>query len=184
MLVSPDEHGLLAGLWAAAAAIGEGKLQPCFDIQAQALTCALILGIAQAGAGPLPVAAEPPGPGAGDIATRIAVRYIHDNLDRPISLAEVAAYVHVSPRHLSRLFARAMGCAPAEYIEGARLDLAQVLLLRTAKPLKEIAAQVGYADVQHFTRVFSRTFGVPPGGFRQRGAAVDVPNRQKRGMLV
>ena len=61
------------------------------------------------------------GPGIGEATARLAVRFIHDNLNRPLPLSEIAAQAHVSPRHLSRLRdATSPGNSPAQYITHAR----------------------------------------------------------------
>jgi len=121
-------------------------------------------------------------------SAQLAVRYIHDNLTKKMSLPEIAAHIHVSPRQLVRLFALFVGVAPAQYIERARLDRAQSLLLRSNKSIKEIAREVGFEDVAHFSRVFAKRSGNPPGDFRKRGAPLieraSGPNIQKLGELV
>jgi AraC-like DNA-binding protein len=98
--------------------------------------------------------------------TRVAVRYIHDNIDRRIPVAEVAAHVHVSPRHLARLFHSSVGLSPAAYIEQARIERARSVLAQGRESLKEAASAVGYDDVRHFSRVFRRRCGISPGAYR------------------
>ncbi len=151
--------------------------------QRRLLATALLLGIGQAGAEhfdvPDTAALEP-----GDLPARLAVRFIHDNLNRPLPLPEIAAQVYLSPRHLSRVFLRFTGKSPAHYITHARMDRASGLLLRSALPLKEIAEVVGYPDIHHFTRVFSTHFGSPPGALRRHPELCPVPNIQNSGDLV
>jgi len=121
-------------------------------------------------------------------SARLALRYIHDNLAKKMSLPEIAAHIHVSPRQLVRLFALFVGAAPAQYIERARLDRSETLLLRSQKPIKEIAREVGFEDVAHFSRVFAKRSGNPPGDFRKRNGPLierpSGPNIQKFGDLV
>ncbi len=110
---------------------------------------------------------------------RLAVRYIHDNLARRLPVEEIAAHVHVSPRHLARLFRAFTGTSPADYIEAARIQRARHLLGHERASVKQTAWAVGYGDVQHFTRAFSRRVGTSPGAFRAgqprvlEGAALD-----------
>ena len=185
VLVAPDEQGQVTALWRALRAVASGPPGPATEAQYQALATALILGIAQAGAGREPLAdAAPPGPETSDLAARLAVRFIHDNLNRPLPLAEIAAQVHLSARHLSRLLTRFTGKSPAHYITHARLDRARGLLLRSPTPIKEIGAAVGYPDVHHFTRAFATHFGTPPGEMRRHPERAAVPIIQKPGDLV
>jgi transcriptional regulator GlxA family with amidase domain len=103
-----------------------------------------------------------------------AVRYIHDNLNRPLRVDELARHVHVSPRQLTRLFSKGLNASPASYVERVRLQKAAALLLRTGIPIKQIAANLGYPDVATFTRAFSRQHGQPPGRFRRAGGLSTV----------
>lgn len=185
VLVAPDGQGQIAALWQALRAVASGQPGAAYEAQYQALATALILGIAQAGAGrERPAGGEPPGREASDQAARLAVRFIHDNLNRPLPLAEISAQVHLSSRHLSRLLTRFTGKSPAHYITHARMDRARGLLLRSSTPIKEIAAAVGYPDVHHFTRAFTAHFGTPPGEMRRHPEQAPVPNIQKSGDLV
>lgn len=119
---------------------------------------------------------------------RLAVRFVHDNLARPLTLNEIAAHLHVSPRQLTRLFGQFTGTSPAAYIERARLDRAEAMLLKSSLSLKAIAREVGYPDAAHFSRVFSKRNGNPPGDFRRRGGPLaqrpSGPNIQRLGDLV
>ena len=185
VLVAPDEEGQVAALWWALRAIASAPPGAAYEAQYQALATALILGIAQAGVGREPLTdAKPSGPETSDIAARLAVRFIHDNLNRPLPLAEIAAQVHLSSRHLSRLLMRFTGKSPAHYITHARMDRARGLLLRSPAPIKEIGAAVGYPDVHHFTRAFTAHFGTPPGEMRRHPERAAVPIIQKPGDLV
>lgn len=196
VLVVPDEGGSLRAAWdALRASAGRATVHPAaFAVQSRALIGALIVGIAEAGGGAAdadaPVEKEAAAFLPGDEAAgRRAVRYIHDNLGRPLSVPEIAERVGVSPRHLTRLFARFAGTSPAAYVETARIQRASTLLLRTDDPIKQIGALVGYEDVHHFTRVFTRAIGCPPGLFRRtRGASArpipQGPDIREPGTLV
>jgi AraC family L-rhamnose operon transcriptional activator RhaR len=102
------------------------------------------------------------------------VRYVQDNLDRPMSVDELARHVHLSPRQLTRAFRIHTGQSPAGYVERARLDHAAALLIRSDLPIKQIASEVGYGDVAQFTRAFSRRLGTPPGRFRRNATLQPV----------
>ena len=185
ILVTHDSQGHLAALWRALQALCSAPPGLAYEAQYQALATALILGIAHAAADPeiLP-SLELPGAESGDLAARLAVRFIHDNLNRPLPLSEIAAQVHLSPRHLTRLFTRFTGKAPASYITHARMDRARGLLLRSSLPIKEVAVTVGYPDVHHFTRAFTSHYGSPPGEMRRHPEQGYVSNIQHPGDLV
>lgn len=189
ILVAPNMESRVGGIWQSLRTVASDEEGAGQDAQIAALMTALLLGIARVGAGPGdPLPETPPAADAGASLARIAVRYVHDNLSRPLTVPEVAAYLYLSPRHLTRLFVRFTGVPPAAYIEQARMERARSLLLRTDDPIKQVAALAGYGDVHHFTRVFSRRFGCPPGRYRETGGAADKtprgPNIQKPGVLV
>ena len=184
VLAVPDDAGRLRTLWQALRTLAEGEVRVGYGAQVAGLMTALLLTLAQTGAGASAAVAEPRGYAPpGELTARLAMRFIHDNLNRPLSLTEVAQQAHVSPRHLSRVFRTFAGVAPAAYVTRARLDRAQGLLQHSDLPIKEVAAQVGYPDVHHFTRVFTQQVGCAPGEFRRSAARV-VRNIHKPGALL
>lgn len=162
------DDGRIGAVWRALRDVAAAPVAPGQRGQLTALGEALLLGLAQAGTPELETATAP----AADRHTRAirnAVRYVHDNLDRPLRVDELARHVHVSARQLTRLFTSNVGSSPASYVERVRLDRAAALLVRTGQPIKQIAADLGYPDVAAFTRAFSRRHGCPPGRFRTAG---------------
>jgi AraC family L-rhamnose operon transcriptional activator RhaR len=160
-----DAHDRVAALWAALRATGGGPALPGQRAAAAAVAEALLVALAQAGTERLRPRSTVP-PDAGAAAVRLVLRYVQDNLDRPLPVEELARHAHLSVRQLSRLFAVHVGQPPAGYVEHTRLDQAAALLVRTGLPIKRIAASVGYGDVAGFTRAFTRRLGTPPGRFR------------------
>lgn len=93
-----------------------------------------------------------------------AIEFIQANYAEGIGLKDIAAAAHVSPYHLSRLFKRAIGYAPYQYLIRARVTGARNLLSGgRRRSLAEVAAAVGFVDQSHLTRHFKRAFGVTPG---------------------
>lgn len=83
-------------------------------------------------------------------------------LAEPITLAELADEVGLSPFHAARLFTRATGLAPHAWRNQLRLQHA-LGPLRSGMSVTDVAAASGFTDQSHFTRHFKRMFGVPPG---------------------
>lgn len=98
------------------------------------------------------------------------LRFIDDNLDRSLSLEELAARAHLSPTYFSDLFAAAAGSRPIEYLKRRRVERAQVLLVTTAWPIKRIAAHTGFGSTAYFCRVFKECCGRTPSNYREHGA--------------
>ena len=97
-----------------------------------------------------------------------ALRFIHANYSRDLSLSAIAEAVHLSPFHLARLFKQSLGVAPHQYLIQVRVNNARSLLTAGSgeRSLAEIASAVGFADQSHLTRHFKRVLGVTPRQFR------------------
>ncbi|WP_221568756.1 helix-turn-helix domain-containing protein [Alkalihalobacillus sp. TS-13] len=91
-----------------------------------------------------------------------AIQYIHDRINQNISLTELAREVNVSPAHLIRLFKKATGFPPHQYVIQLRVNRAKTLLLTKKVSISEVAAEVGFADQSHFHRHFKRLVGCTP----------------------
>jgi AraC family transcriptional regulator len=96
---------------------------------------------------------------------RVIDRLEADLTDAP-TLTELAAEVGVHPAHLSRAFRQVRGETVGEYLRRRRVEQAE-RALAGPRPLAEIAADAGFADQAHFTRVFRRHFGMTPAAPRR-----------------
>lgn len=180
VLVARDD-GLLADLWRTLRSVAGGAQHAGKDTQLFALQNALLLQIAALGAGDAAPAAPLPAPSPHRLA-QLGARYIHDNLARKLTVAEIAVHLHLSPRHFQRVFVQFAAVSPSTYLETARIDRARHLLRSTDEPVKSIAA-AGLPDVHHFTRVFGKRCGTSPAAFRQY-ATDDVRIVHREGALV
>jgi transcriptional regulator GlxA family with amidase domain len=112
-----------------------------------------------------------------DIRVRRVIRLIEDQVADPLSIAELARAVNLSPGHLRRLFHSVVGCSPAHYARQHRLRHAFELLQSSFLSIKEIMAAAGWNDPSHFCREFKRQYGVSPRSLRtapQSGATDDL----------
>ncbi|MDR1899299.1 MAG: helix-turn-helix transcriptional regulator [Treponema sp.] len=94
--------------------------------------------------------------------------FLKDNLQRDISVEEMAEYMGISRSHFTRLFSREMGTSPRMYLEDLRLKTAMGLLFGDNVSVKETAARCGIYDVNYFCRLFKKRYGVSPGKYRER----------------
>jgi YesN/AraC family two-component response regulator len=92
--------------------------------------------------------------------------YINDNLSNSLKLTEVAKHLHISGRHLSRIFVSELGVSFSKYVQDERIKKGMVLLKKSNLSLKEIAEETGFMNVQYFTRVFTSMMQISPGKFR------------------
>jgi AraC family transcriptional regulator of arabinose operon len=96
----------------------------------------------------------------------MACKFMTDNLHRPLSVAEIAQAVCLSPSRLAHLFSQTLGRSILKWREEQLIQFACQLLLVSPSPIKQIAAQVGFEDPLYFSRVFRRYTGRSPRAFR------------------
>ena len=96
------------------------------------------------------------------------VDYIKMNLDKKITLQELANIAYLHPNYLCRLFKTYFGITPLQYVFQKKMDYSRYLLLYTQISISEIAAMVGYDDISHFSKDFKKYSHCPPRYFRSR----------------
>jgi AraC family transcriptional regulator of arabinose operon len=89
------------------------------------------------------------------------------DLNREIPLDALARSVNLSTSRLRHLFKDETGLSPAQYVKAQRLLRAKYLLETTFLNLKEIMHKSGLRDRSHFTRDFSKAYGLPPLQYRK-----------------
>jgi AraC family transcriptional regulator len=92
--------------------------------------------------------------------------YIHAHFSDPLTLAQVARAVGVHPVYLGQIFRQEFGETLGEYLNRIRVHAAAGLLANSDLPLSAVAANLGFYDQSHFTRVFRQLTGATPGTFR------------------
>lgn len=95
-----------------------------------------------------------------------AVRLMRDNVEDPMSPAEIAAEIGISTRQLERLFRNHLKVSPKRYSTTLRLERGRNLLLQTEMPVSEIAIACGFGTASHFTRAFRTHYGCAPTAVR------------------
>jgi transcriptional regulator GlxA family with amidase domain len=85
-----------------------------------------------------------------------------------LSVPALAKRVGKSPRHLTRVFRKELGIAPAEAIEQLRLEAARRALQQSGAGLEEVAARCGFGSAEVLRRAFLRTLHVTPSAYRAR----------------
>jgi transcriptional regulator GlxA family with amidase domain len=93
-------------------------------------------------------------------------QYVLSHLSEDLSVAVLAKVACMSERNFSRTFVKDTKITPAEFVEGARVDKARVMLESGTAPLKTIAYECGLRDAHHLRAVFKRRMGVTPQQYR------------------
>lgn len=89
-------------------------------------------------------------------------KFIDDNLERNVSLAEIAHIAGISVFYLIRQFKATFGCPPYAFLMRRRLERARCMIESEKTPLKFVAMSCGFSDQSHMTRLFRRTYSTTP----------------------
>ena len=103
--------------------------------------------------------------GREPLAVQRAKDYLAGHVDEQVELESLARAAGLSPFHLIRVFRKATGLTPHNWLVDRRVHLA-CNLLREGLSATHVAARCGFADQSHLTRVFKSRLGVTPGQFR------------------
>ena len=95
-------------------------------------------------------------------------------LGEKLSLDDLAASVHVSPFHLSRVFRSRTGFSLSAYHRRLRLRTALERILDGEENLTRLAVELGFSHHSHFASAFRREFGSPPSAGRDRLTASEL----------
>ncbi|MEP6904188.1 MAG: AraC family transcriptional regulator, partial [Actinomycetota bacterium] len=108
-------------------------------------------------------------PSAGYIKTKYdreriiyAREYIMTHLETPPSLSELARIIGINEYKLKRGFKEIFGNTVFGYLADARLEIARNDLLESKKTVSEIASELGYSSLPHFSNAFKKRFGLSP----------------------
>ena len=99
------------------------------------------------------------------LAVQRMQEYIEANLEKEISLADLARVSFFSPWHSYRLFREQTGLTPAEYIRRLRLSKSAVRLKQGDCRVIDVAYDLGFGSVDGYQRAFCREFGCNPGEY-------------------
>lgn len=93
--------------------------------------------------------------------------YVDEHIYERLTIGRLAKSVNLSASQLTRVFGKAYGQSPYEYVLSRKIDTACLLLRNTGLPVKEIAYRLNFADEHYFSRLFCRKMGIPPGRYKE-----------------
>lgn len=103
---------------------------------------------------------------ASSFIVKNAVTYIEEHYTDKLKLSDVADQVYVSQWHLSKLLNRHLGQNFSEILNGIRINKAKELLKDPSLRIGDIADEVGFLDMAHFSRVFKKQVGISANEYR------------------
>jgi len=96
-----------------------------------------------------------------------AFKYMNQNFDKPISLAEVARLSNMTEVSFSRFFKARTGISFIDSVSEMRLGHASRMLIDTTQSIAEIAYHCGFNNISNFNRIFKKKKGCTPKEFRE-----------------
>ena len=97
-----------------------------------------------------------------------AVSLIRERFREKLTIGELAASAHLSPRQLHRKFIETFGSSPQSFILKVRIQAACELLQEGDRLISEVARESGFSDQSSFTQHFRKHLGMTPRRYRQQ----------------
>ena len=97
----------------------------------------------------------------------VLLKILKNDITKWWTVNEMAEYCNVSTNYLRRMFREQLNLTPKEYIDRLKMNKACELLSGTDCKIEEIALLLGYKDVYHFIRRFTKLCGISPGKYRK-----------------
>jgi len=110
-----------------------------------------------------------------------ALRFIHQQVGRPISVRDVLAAVPQSRKTLERRFTDLLGRTPKQEIRRVQIERAQALLAQTDLKIQAVAAQTGFRRYALFVKHFHAQMGLSPSVYRAQNRCTRHPLRTAEG---
>lgn len=102
-------------------------------------------------------------------------QYIKNNIQKKISLVEIADAFCLSPNYFSQFFAKNAGITITEFITNEKISLAKKMLCDKNAMIYEVAESLGFESAFYFSRVFKKITGIPPKEY-QKNACTFIDN--------
>lgn len=100
------------------------------------------------------------------------VSYIEKNLEKPLSISEIAHQSGYSEYYFQHLFSAVCKVSVGEYIRCRKMTLAADDLLNSSIKIIDAAYKYGYETPESFTKAFNRYHGISPSKLRQQGQSI------------
>lgn len=107
------------------------------------------------------------------------MEFISENYAEKLTTRALADMCYLTEEHFCRFFKKTVGKSAIEYINEYRTEKAAILLKNTDESISHIAFDVGYDDLNYFSRVFRRYTGQSPGQYRARSQRTEEKSDKK-----
>ena len=103
-----------------------------------------------------------------------AIEYIDNNFTEQLSLNHLAEKYGSSPNHFIKKFKEKTGYTPIKYLAIKKVEAAKKLLETTSLPISSVMEKVGFYDASYFSKLFKKTVGYSPRGYRDNITDLEV----------
>ena len=93
--------------------------------------------------------------------------FMTENIERHVTLQQLADYTGMSASHLSMRFRQQTGCSPIQYLNQIRMEKAAEMLRESDMQINQISYKVGFEDPLYFSRMFSKVMKTSPKEYRK-----------------
>jgi len=97
-----------------------------------------------------------------------AIHFMRENLEKNLTLNDIARFLNYSPSHFSMIFKKRTGYAPIRYFIQLKMQRACQWLDLSDMKINQIAAKHGFEDAHYFSRQFTREVGMSPSEYRNK----------------
>lgn len=102
-----------------------------------------------------------------DDITQKIINYLHENIDRRVTLEELGKITYSSPVYCGNVFKKNTGKSVIRYFNELKMEKAKGMILENVS-LTKIALRLGFDDYNYFSRLFKKLCGCPPKQYGQR----------------
>ena len=107
---------------------------------------------------------------------RIILEHIYNNLDKKISISELAEIVNISHYHFQRIIKSLLGEPVGNFIIRAKIETAALLLNYTNIEIQDIAFKIGYENQSSLNKIFKQYYNISPTEYRKNKKNIVLEN--------
>ena len=105
-------------------------------------------------------------PSFGHQTVNKVILYINDEIEKNLTVEDIAIHFAISTSHLSRIFREHTGVTLVEYLNVRKVEECQYFLRTTNKPISDISNSFHFCNQSYFTRIFKKYTGLTPKQYR------------------
>lgn len=98
--------------------------------------------------------------------SELAIHYMKENIEKHLTLQDIATQIGYSSSHFSMLFKKKTGHSPLTYFNLLKMQQACLLLDTTDMKINQICYKIGIEDPYYFSRLFCKIMGMSPRKYR------------------